>query len=245
MIVVSIICPTYNSVMYLADTIESIINQTYSNWELLITDDCSTDITWQLLQEYANKDKRIKVFQLTKNSGPGIARNNSIQHSTGRFIAFCDSDDQWLQNKLEKQINFMLEKDCALSFSSYKIIDEVGIPQGYVQAKTMVDYSTMLKNNYIGCLTAIYDTNKIGKLLLEDIRKRQDWALWLSILKKTDKAYGIIDPLAIYRKRSNSISSNKIALLKYHWVIYNEIEGFSKLKSCFLLIQYLFFYFKK
>lgn len=241
---ISIITPTYNSTKYISETINSIINQTYSNWELLITDDCSTDDTWSIIQAYSNKDKRIEVFKLKKNSGSGIARNNSIEKASGRYIAFCDSDDIWKSNKLEKQIAFMKKNNCGLTFSSYDIIDEAGKPKGKVVAKPMVTFEIMKRNNYIGCLTAIYDSKKIGKVYMPEIRKRQDWALWLSILKKTDKALSIIEPLAIYRVRNNSLSNNKIEMLKHNYNIYNQYLNLNKIISFFYMIRFLFYFFR-
>lgn len=242
---VSIITPTYNSLQFIEETLQSILNQTYTNWELLITDDCSTDGTWELLHKYQKQDERIKIFRLEKNSGPGVARNNSIKHAQGRFIAFCDSDDQWKPDKLEKQVKFMLENNLGLSFSSYDVIDEEGNPTGEVNAPFRVTYKTILRNNYIGCLTAMYDTEKVGKVYMPEIRKRQDWALWLSILKKVPYAMSLQENLAIYRDRSKSVSSNKIDLIKYNWNIYRNVEKFHILKSMFHLIQFLFYYFKK
>lgn len=242
---VSIITPTYNSVNYIEETIHSIANQTYSKWELLITDDCSTDGTWNLLKQYATKDDRIKIFRLEKNSGPGIARNNSIKNARGRFIAFCDSDDQWKTDKLEKQVKFMLEKDIGLSYSNYIVIDEIGNRIGEVKSPNKVTYDTMLKNDYMGCLTAMYDTEKVGKMYMPEIRKRQDWALWLAILKKIPYALCLQENLAIYRKHNDSISSNKFSLIKYTWKIYHDIEKFSIPKSTFLSIRFLFYYIKK
>lgn len=241
---VSVIIPTFNAAEFIEETINSVLQQSYSNFEILITDDSSSDDTWNILMDYSKKDKRIKVFRLTKNCGPGVARNNSIKHAEGRFIAFCDSDDQWLPDKLRKQISFMNEKDCALSYSSYKIIDESGNDKGQVLSKKSVDYRVMLRNNYIGCLTAMYDTEKVGKMFMPKIRKRQDWALWLNILKKTDKAYGILEPLAIYRLHDNSISTNKIKLVKYNYAIYRKIEDFSTVKSLVRIFLFFFYYFK-
>lgn len=225
--------------------INSIINQSYNNWELLITDDCSSDITWEILKKYSHEESRIKIFQLDKNSGPGVARNNSIKNASGRFIAFCDSDDQWKPNKLEKQIKFMLDNNLALSFSSYEVIDEEGKKISQVRAPEKVTYKAMLRNNYIGCLTAIYDAQKLGKIYMPEVRKRQDWALWLAILKKIPYAISIQENLAIYRDSSKSISSNKMNLLKYNWNIYRNVEKFSVVKSFLFLIQFLFFYFIK
>jgi len=242
---VSIITPSYNSSDFIEETINSIINQTYTNWEFIITDDCSTDSTVSKINEYVQKDSRIKLSQLESNSGAGIARNNSIKLSKGRYIAFCDSDDQWTPDKLKKQLKFMQENDLGLSFSSYKVIDENGLDKGEVIAPAKVTYKTMLRNNYIGCLTAMYDTTKVEKVFMPEIRKRQDWALWLAILKKVPYALSIQENLAIYRDRSKSISSNKMDLIKYNWNIYKNVEKFSTFKSSFLLIQFLFYYFKK
>ncbi len=242
---VSVITPSYNSLPFIEETIQSILNQSYPEWELLITDDCSTDGTWDLLKEYAAKDNRIRIFRLEKNSGPGVARNNSIKNAKGRFIAFCDSDDQWETDKLEKQVKFMLENDVGLSFSNYVIIDEIGNRIREIKAPKKVTYNTMLKNDYIGNLTAMYDIEKVGKMYMPEIRKRQDWALWLAILKKIPSALSLQESLAIYRKHNNSISSKKIGLIKYTWNIYHDIEKFSILKSIFLLIRFLFYYIKK
>lgn len=242
---ISIVTPSYNASQYIAETITSIKNQTYINWELLITDDCSMDSTWQVINKFAQNDDRIKVFRLDKNSGPGVARNNSIKHALGRYIAFCDSDDQWIPDKLEKQIQFMQENDLALSYSSYKVIDEEGKEQGYVAAPRKVTYQTMLRNNYIGCLTVMYDTSKVGKVYMPEIRKRQDWALWLSMLKKVPYALGIQENLAIYRDRSKSISSNKLDMIKYNWNVYRKAEGFSTIKATFYFARFLLYYIKK
>lgn len=242
---ISIITPTYNSEKFITETINSILNQSYSNWELLISDDCSMDNTVKIINEFVQKDRRIKIFTLDKNSGAGVARNNSIANANGRYIAFCDSDDQWTSDKLEKQLHFMSENNLALSFSSYRVIDEEGNEQGEVICPSKVSYKTMLRNNYIGCLTAMYDSQKIGKTYMPEIRKRQDWALWLTILKRTPYALGLQEKLAIYRDRSKSISSNKVDLIKYNWNIYRNIEKFSVIRSILLLVQFIYFYLKK
>ncbi|MEX0780311.1 MAG: glycosyltransferase family 2 protein [Balneolales bacterium] len=242
---VSIITPTYNSHQFIEETINSLLNQTYSNWELIITDDCSSDDTWKILNNYAEKDNRIKIFRLEQNSGAGIARNNSIKQSNGRFIAFCDSDDQWKPHKLMKQILFMIEKDSALSYSGYNVINEDGEDIGLVKVPENVSYKSMLRNDYIGCLTAIYDTDIVGKMYLPEIRKRQDWALWLAILKITPQASGLQESLAIYRSRNQSISSNKFKVMKYIWIVYRKIERFSIIKSTYFFLTYIIHYFHK
>lgn len=239
---VSIITATFNSQRFVKETIDSILAQTYTDWELIITDDESSDSTIDILESYSRMDKRIKIYRLKTNSGAGVARNNSIKHSQGRYIAFCDSDDQWMPNKLQKQIDFMTLYDCALTYSSYKLINEIGDKLGQVLAKKSLNYKEMLRNNYIGCLTAIYDTDKVGKVYMPIIRKRQDWGLWLKILKKDRIALGIIDTLAIYRVRSSSLSNKKKSLIKYNFNIYRKVEKFSIIKSSFLIIQFTYFY---
>jgi len=242
---VSIITPTYNSEKFINLTIESIISQTYNNWELLITDDCSSDNTLEIINYYAKLDNRIKVFRLLNNSGPAVARNLSISKANGRFIAFCDSDDQWKSDKLYKQLNFMLNSNVALSFTNYEVINENGEYLKLIRSPSKITHSQALQNNYIGCLTAIYDTINLGKVFMPNLRKRQDWALWLLILKKIPYGLGLNENLAIYRVRSNSISANKLKILKYNWRIYKEVENFSHIKSCNYMVKYMFFYINK
>lgn len=234
---VSIITPSFNSHLFIEETIESIINQTYKNWELLITDDCSSDDSIKIIEKYTKKDSRIKLFKLDKNSGAGVCRNKSIEMAQGKYIAFCDSDDVWMPHKLEKQLKFMNEKKCALSYSSYMLMNEAGKEQGIVVCMRKIDFASMKRDDGIGCLTAIYDTEKVGKMYMSSIRKRQDWGLWLEILAKCKIAYGIKEPLAYYRLRSGSISNNKYALIKHNINVYRSILKFSLLKS------YIFFLF--
>lgn len=233
---VSIITPSYNSSRFIAQTIESILSQTYTNWELLITDDCSVDDTREIVERYQQKDSRIKLFQLKENSGAGVARNHSIEMAKGRFIAFCDSDDCWYPQKLEKQLAFMREKDCALSYTSYMVCDENDINTGIVVALASISYNALKKDNGIGCSTAIYDAGKIEKVYLPDIRKRQDWGLWLKILKKIEVAYGMKEPLTIYRTQKTSLSSNKLSLIKYNVAVYKQVLKYP------MLVAYLSFF---
>jgi teichuronic acid biosynthesis glycosyltransferase TuaG len=242
---VSIITPTYNDVRFISDTIRSIQKQEYQNWELLITDDCSTDETVKIIRDFIKSDHRIKLFILNNNSGAGIARNNSIMHAKGRYIAFCDSDDQWKESKLSKQIDFMITNDLSFTYSSYDVIDEENNKLKSIYSPIKLSYKEMLRNNYIGCLTAIYDQDKLGKLYMSKIRKRQDWTLWLKIFKIIKNARGIRESLAIYRDRTGSISNNKFLLLKYNWIIYNKELGFNKLKSLLLLSNFLYYYARK
>lgn len=233
---ISIITPSYNSSRFIAETIESVLVQTYQNWEMLITDDCSKDDSVEIIQRYTKKDPRIKLFQLEKNSGAGVCRNNSIREAKGRYIAFLDSDDRWYPSKLEKQIAFMEQQGCAVSYTSYDVCDENGKLTGVVYCKKKIGYCSIIIDNGIGCLTGMYDTEKVGKVYMPEIRKRQDWALWISLIKKCGCAYGMKgDVLSLYRNVSHSISSNKINLLKYNWRLYKEVLGFSFLKAFIIL----------
>lgn len=229
--VVSIITPTYNSADFIAETIESIQAQTFKSWELLITDDCSTDNTVEIVKKYMNNDHRIKLFILDENSGSGVARNTSINEAKGRYIAFCDSDDRWYLDKLEKQLSFMQKMDCALSYTSYITCNEEGDNLGIVVCRRKETFWSIRRDDKIGCLTAVYDTEKVGKVYMPKIRKRQDWGLMLNILKKCDEACGMKEPLAIYRIRNNSLSSNKLSLVKYNVGLYQEVLGWSRIRA--------------
>lgn len=237
---VSVIMPTYNTGKFLSESIESVLNQTYTNLELLITDDGSTDETLTILENYAQKDHRVKIFYLGKNQGAGQARNNSIQEAQGRYIAFCDSDDRWMPEKIEKQILFMQKQQCALCCSSYITCDDGNKDTGIVYAPEKISFSMMKRDNKIGCLTAVYDTQLLGKkFYMPTLQKRQDWALFLSIIKQCHMAYGITEPLAYYRHRNHSISSNKFALIPYNIKVYETILGYSLGKATL----YFFFLF--
>ncbi len=238
---VSVIMPTYNAGKYLSDSIGSILAQTYENLELLITDDGSTEErTLQLLKEFCEKDPRVKVVYLKENLGSGHSRNNAIERAEGRYIAFCDCDDRWMPEKLERQIAYMQEKDCALVSSSYLICNEDSEITGINISPDKVTFGMEKRDNKIGCLTAVYDTRRLGrKFLMPSIRKRQDWGLFLNILKECGVCYAITEPLAVYRNRTGSISSRKFPLVKYNVRIYHDILGYSWPQSLF---YFLFFF---
>lgn len=242
---VSIITATFNSSLYISKTIESIQKQSYEDWELIITDDCSSDNSVEIIQDIARVDNRVKVFCLKKNSGAGVARNNSIKEAKGRYIAFCDSDDLWLPNKLETQLKFMDENKLGFTYSSYFTQDENHKRIGCIYSPKEISYTEILRNNYVGCLTAIYDVKELGKMYMPNIRRRQDWVLWIRIIKKLKLVKGISEPLAIYTVRANSLSRKKSELLKYHWIVYREELGFGILKSSYYMIQFFYFYMKR
>ena len=237
---VSIITPTYNSEDFIQETITSVLHQTYTNWEMIIVDDCSSDKTLKTLERNASIDKRIQYVQLQKKQWrQAIARNTAIEKAKGKYIAFLDADDLWKPQKLQTQVHFLETNHYAMTFSSYELMNEEGEAlHKYIAALPKVTYAKMLKSNYVGNLTGIYNAEKLGKVYMPNLRKRQDWALWLSIIKKTGEAYSITTPLAIYRVRKNSISSNKLNLLKYNYNIYRKALNFGALKSGIYLIRF-------
>lgn len=242
---VSIITPLYNCEKFISCTIESVLQQTYTNWEMIIVDDKSTDRSLQKAKYYARKDSRIKIIQSDKNNGAAIARNRAIKESNGHYIAFLDSDDLWLPNKLEYQVMFMFNNKITFSYTAYKKIDEDETNRGVVSVPQSVTYYDLLNTNIIGCLTAMYDASKLGKLYMPNIARRQDYALWLKILRKEGEAFGLDIPLAVYRVRDNSISSNKLKAAAYQWKVYRDIEQLNLFKSIHHFINYSYHGFKK
>jgi len=237
---VSIITPSYKSERFIAECIESVLSQTYENWEMIIVDDCSPDNSNDIIEEYCKKDARIKLLRLEQNSGPAVARNTAIKEAKGRFIAFLDADDLWVQEKLKKQLTFMQKNDIAFSFSEYVKIDEnSNVISEVIHRPKKVDYKRMLKSNYIPCLTVIYDTAKLSKVYMPLILKRQDYALWLKILKKIDFAYCYNEPLAKYRFYAGSLSSNKLVAAMYVWKLYREIEKLSLFSALYYFSNYI------
>jgi glycosyltransferase involved in cell wall biosynthesis len=241
---ISIITPTYNSELYISKTIESIINQTYKNWELLITDDFSSDNTINIIESYISFDKRIKLFSLKKNSGSAEARNKSITNSSGDFLAFCDSDDIWLPSKLNTQLQFMILNKLSFCFTAYEIINYKGFPINIsVDSKQhgFFTYNDMLKKKAtLGCCTVMLKKKSfVGLLEMPNIRTGQDYAFWLKLLKYSNHfAYILPRVLSRYRISPNSISRNKFKKAKTQFYIYRKIENINFIKS----IYYFFFY---
>ena len=233
---VSIITPSYKSKRFISQTIESVQAQTYKNWEMIIVDDLSPDNSNEIIEEYIKKDNRIKLIKLEKNSGPAVARNRAIEEAKGRYIAFLDADDLWYPEKLEKQISFMDTNNYGLTYTNYETMNENGDKlNNIIVSPSKLNYKQLLKSNKIGCLSAIYDTTITGKVYMPLIKKRQDYGLWLKILKKIDYAYNVNEVLGTYRLMSNSVSSNKIDLLKYNYALFREHEQFSIIKSLYYL----------
>ena len=237
---VSIITPVYNAEKFIVETIKSIQAQTYKNWELLLIDDCSTDNSKKIINTFSKEDLRIKYISLTENSGAAVARNTGIEKADGQYIAFIDSDDQWESQKLEVQINFMKNKNIGFTFTAYEMISEDGKSLNkFINVPKTIDYNQLLKNTIIGCSTVVIDRNQIGDFRMPLVRKGQDTATWLSILKTGKIAYGIEEYLVKYRIVEGSISSNKIDALKRTWNTYYNIEKLGLIKSSYVFICYV------
>lgn len=231
---VSIIMPNYNSETFIESSIQSVLAQSYKNWELLFVDDCSTDRSVEKAKAF--DDSRIKIFLKEKNEGAASARNFAIEKASGRWIAFLDSDDSWSPDKLQKQIEFMISKNVAFSFTDYKVVTKSGNVLFYKSPKNICTYSDILKHNHIGCLTVVYDVERLGKLYMpENAVKREDLACWLSILKKDVNAVCLHEFLAEYVIHSHSVSSNKTKMIKYQWNVYRNVEKLPFFKSLYCM----------
>ena len=236
---VSIIIPVYNAEKFIGKTIESVLNQTYKNWEILIFNDKSKDNSLKIIKKYSEKDKRIKFVDSKENVGVVAARNKLIEIATGEFIAFLDADDYWKQNKLEKQIKFMLKNNALISCTEYTRVTEDEKEINDIIIKEIITYEDMLKNNYLGCLTVIYTANKLRKRYFKEREKNEDYVLWLEIVKETKIIFGLKENLAFYRVLNNSRSSNKIKAAKDRWKVYRKIERLSLFKSIYYFLQYV------
>lgn len=235
---VSVIMPTYNCGRFIAESVESVLNQTVQDWELQIVDDCSTDNTQEVLKPYLEKYSNIHYYRLAQNGGPAVARTEAMKRARGKYIAFLDSDDLWMPDKLEKQIAYMQQTGVPFSCTGYVQVDEQGnslhiacIPP----EKTT--YNKMLRlSNPIGNLSVMYDQSKLGKYEVPPIKKRNDFALWLKILHDTPCCGGMPEILAKYRVRKNSVSSNKLGQAKYHWELYRKIEKLNLIKTTWAMV---------
>lgn len=228
---VSIIMPSYNTAPYIVETIQSVLNQTYKNWELLIVDDHSIDDTEEILSTFT--DPRIRYFKNEKNSGAAVSRNRALREAKGRWIAFLDSDDLWMPEKLEKQISFMESNGYSFSYTNYKEMDVDGNNTGIkVTGPNKVTKTGMFNYCWLGCLTVMYDAEKIGLIQVEDIKKNNDYAMWLKVCKKAD-CYLLDEYLGKYRKgRAGSVSTHSIkTMIGWHYKLFREAEKQKVVKS--------------
>lgn len=243
---VSIIVPCYNSSRFIRQCIDSVLNQSYSNWEMLIVDDCSTDKSRDIILKYSKSNKKIKTFFLEKNVGPAEARNIAINNATGKYIAFLDSDDVWRKHKLERQINFMNNNKISFSFTSYQPISENGEKKySVINVPKKIGYHEYLKNTIIGCLTVVVDREEIGEFQMPNISSSHDMALWLLIMKRDFFAFGLNENLAYYRLVSTSNTSKKWKAAKDVWNVYRSVEKLNIFYSFICFIGYVYNAIKK
>lgn len=235
---VSVVMPAYNASKTILGSIESVLSQSFKSLELIVVDDCSNEDLERLLKPTLSSDSRLRFVRLERNYGAAFARNIAIELAVGRYIAFLDSDDLWFPNKIETQISFMCENDVAFSYSAYEKIDENGKTFGVMGVSERISYTDLLKTCSIGCLTAIYDTNKVGKIYMPINTKREDFGTWLMILKKVDYAYGVNEVLAQYRVYDSQTSSKKTKMAKENWRLYRDVEKLGLLKSVYYFSHY-------
>ena len=233
--------PSFNTGRFIKETIESVTKQTYKNWELIIVDDCSTDNTDDVVKEFL-VDERICYKKNEVNSGAAISRNRALQQAKGKWIAFLDSDDLWTEDKLEKQVEFMKNNGYNFSYTNYVEIDEEGCQNGkMVTGPNKITKRAMYNYCWPGCLTVMYNAEVVGLVQIEDIKKNNDYAMWLKVCKKAD-CYLLAQSLAKYRKRSGSISNHGyLKLIKWHYRLFRVAEGKNPISAFMLTLGNLFF----
>ena len=229
---VSVIMPTFNCAQYIGEAIECVMKQTYENWEIIIEDDCSTDNTQEVVEQF--KDKRIKYYRLSENRGAAVARNCALSKACGRWIAFLDSDDLWNRTKLQQQLEFMESNGYSFSYTNYDLIDQNGSSLNRViSGPTNVSRLGMLCYCWPGCLTVIYDKEAVGDIQISDIKKNNDYAMWLLISRKAH-CHLYDNTLASYRIRKGSISRvSYIKLIKWHYRLFKMVENMNPLTASF------------
>ncbi|MFJ1626559.1 glycosyltransferase family 2 protein [Marinilactibacillus psychrotolerans] len=233
---VSIVTPVYKAEKYIKETIQSVLNQTYENFELILIDDCSPDNSAIVIKDIAKKDSRIKYVKLEKNSGAAVARNKGIELAQGRYIAFIDSDDKWYPEKLDKQINFMEDNKVAFTYTKFEMINDDGsLKNEAAKLPEKLNYKGLLKNTAIACSTVVIDRKLIGDFSMPLVRKGQDTATWLKILRNYEYAYLVNQTLNQYRLVEGSLSSNKIQAIQRTWNTYRNIEQLSLISALYYL----------
>jgi glycosyltransferase involved in cell wall biosynthesis len=230
---VSIITPSFNTAQFIRQTIDSVLSQTYTNWEMIIVDDCSKDDTEAIVAEYA--DSRIRFLKNEKNSGAAVSRNRALREAKGKWVAFLDSDDLWVPTKLEKQIRFMEEKNCHFSYTNYTEIDDDGNSLGTLwTGPKKISRLCMRSFNYMGCLTVMYDREYVGLIQIADLKKRNDYAMWVKVAEKCP-AYLLDETLAIYRVRGSGSIMNRskgpLSRLKFNYYMWRDGEEMAQIPA--------------
>lgn len=237
--VVSVVTPVWNAAATLAGTVASVQAQTFGDWEMLLVDDASTDGSGAIARDLAARDPRIRVLARAGNGGAAAARNDAIRAARGRLIAFLDADDLWYPEKLARQVAFIAATGHGLVFSAYRRIGADGRPLGVVRPPASVTRAGLLKGNVIGCLTAVYDTAVFGKVEMPPIRRRQDYGLWLVLLRRVPAAHALPEVLADYRVQPASLSGGKLGAARDTWALYREVEGLGRPRAAWYLAHNL------
>jgi len=235
---VSIVMPVHNGEAFLAESVRSVLRQSFLDWELIVVDDASDDASVHLVKSQCARDERIRLIELEQNSGAAVARNTAIEQAQGRYIAFLDSDDVWLPYKLERQLSFMHQSNAAFAYSGYERINEAGGHLISIGVPESLQHHDLLKTNYVGCSTVIYDTSHVSKVFMPTNTKREDLAAWLRILKIIQYANGLNVVLSQYRVYSVQSSQNKTKMARENWKLYREVECLSLAKSAFYFSHY-------
>lgn len=244
---VSIITPAYNAEEFIVDTIQSVWTQDYQNWEMIIIDDHSTDNTVEVVKSFIQRDPRIRLIERSENGGTAKTRNAGLREAKGKYIAFLDSDDQWLPKKLTKQVAFMETTGHPFTYTAfYRVqIFSNGVKKTKeVEVPPTQTYKQLLRENQVGCLTVMINQEKTGPLQMVDMRSRQDYALWLELARRGFQPIGIQEILATYRVRTDSLSSNKLKMAKQNWRVFRDVEKLSLPVASWYFAQYAFLKFK-
>lgn len=236
---VSIVTPVWNAAATIAATIASVRAQSFTDWEMILVDDASIDGSRALLRRLAAEEPRLRLIERDRNGGAATARNAAIRSARGRFIAFLDANDRWHPEKLARQIAFMEAGGHALTFTGYRRMAPDGQPMGEVVPPVRIDREGLLRGNVIGCLTAIYDRTVFGRAEMPPVRRRQDYGLWLMLLRQVPFAHALPEVLADYRVASSSLSGGKIGAARATWRLYREVEGFGPLRAGYYLAHNL------
>lgn len=236
---VSVITPCHNAGRWLDVAIRSVQGQTFRDWELLVIDDGSRDDSAAIALEHSGEDPRVRLERLAHPRGGAAARNHGLKLAQGRFVAFLDADDLWRPEKLARQLALMEVTGAALSYTAYEKSSEDGVLSGRVfRPPLQVSYKSLLGTNAIGCSTVMLDRNVLGPRFFPDLRRSHDYALWLEILHEGHRAYGMPEPLTIYRVRANSLSANKVRGYLMTWGIYRRREGLGLVASARMMVSY-------
>lgn len=236
---ISIITPAFNAEKYIEETIKSVLRQTYENWEMLIVDDCSSDITVEIVEKYCRADSRIKLIRHSENQGVAKSRNTALAEARGAYIAFLDSDDMWMPHKLDTQYRFMEENEYAFSYTAYqKYVSESNTKRKIISVPKKMTYNSIFYNTAIACLTVMVNREKVGNFKMPVLNHSEDQCTWQTILSRGYTAYGLNESLALYRVSENSMTANKGKSAKQQWNVYRKYYGFSVIKSSVFFLSY-------